>query len=308
MHRFPFHIVWIIAANLLYGDFVRSQEKTPQPPLVVELLDAGSTPHRKLRFAPRPGTKQVTLMTMNMSQSMTIGGQAGPTQNIPVNKITMETTIDKLHDNGDISFKFAYTDVEVVDDPANPSPMTAIMKPLMQQLVGTSGDVMISNRGITKQAEIVVPEGVQPQMKQIIEGMKSALNQISSPVPEEALGLGGKWRVVQEISANGLQLKQTSIHEIVELRDDGFVVTVKLTQDAQPQEIKNAQLPPGAKVNLKTLASNGGGKSNLKFDSMLPVDASVGVSSQTAMAVEIAGQTQEMTTDTKMEMTLTPVK
>jgi hypothetical protein len=308
MRRFSSHFAWFVFANLLCIAQVRSQETTPEAAIVVELLDAGAAPYRELRFAPLQGTKQVAVMTMKMNQSMTIAGQAIPARNVPANKTTIESTVDKIFENGDIGLKFTYTDIVIVDDPANPSPLAAMMKTMMQPLIGTSGNVIVTNRAVTRQVDMLIPEGVSNQLKLMIDGMKSAMNQISSPLPEEAVGLGGKWRVVQNINANGLQIKQTSVHEITELRENGFTMSVTLTQEAEPQEVKNAALPPGAKVALKSLRSKGSGKSTIKLDSMLPSTASVELTSQTAMGVEIGGQTQDLTTDMKMEMTIEPLK
>ena len=304
MRRFTVQVACLVCAHLLLVVQTQAEVITPPGAVVVELIDAGAMPRRELRFTPTQGAKQVSVMTMKMSQSITLGGQAIPAQNIPANKITIESTIDKVFENGDIGFKFTYTDITIVDDPANPSPIATIMKTMMQPLVGTSGTIVLTNRGLTKQVDMLIPEGVSPQLKQLIDGMSGAMNQMSAPVPEEAVGLGSKWSVVQNINANGLQLKQTSVHEMIELVAGGFTLSVTLTQEAEPQEVTNAAMPAGTKVALKSLTSKGAGKTVVDSNLVLPKTVNVEVATQAVMSIDVAGQNQDMTTDMKMAMTL----
>ena len=132
------------------------------------------------------------------------------------------------------------------------------------------------------------------------------MNRLSCPVPAEPIGLGGKWRVIQDVNANGMQLTQTSVHEITELDSSGFTMSISVTQDAQPQEIKNPALPAGATIKLDSLdtTGTGTGTSSLSTTSIFPVKSELQIETKVNMAVSAAGQNQKVTTDLKMEMTL----
>lgn len=308
MSRNAAFLAGIICTQFLLFEHIRAQEnQTPADAVTVELIEAGKGPLRELRFRPQKDSMQTSVMTMGLNQAMTIGGQKLPTQNIPATQITIETSVDKIAENGDVEFGYSYTKIDVVDDPANPSPLAAAMSNSMKSMVGTSGSAVINNRGFVQHSKINIPEGVPAQLKQSMEGMQNAMGQMSMPLPVEPVGVGGKWRVIQNVNANGLQIKQTSVLEITELNEDGFSMNVTVTQAAEPQEVKNSSLLPGTKINLKSLQSTGTGKSTLALSSIFPVRTAVTTNSQTAMSIEAAGQTQEISTDMKMELTLEPL-
>ncbi len=299
----------IVCTPFLLVALATAQEKEAPPYAVtVELIEAGTAPLRELRLAPKKDATQTAVMTMGMKQAMSIGGQQIPAQNIPATKITIKTSIENVAENGDIAFTYSYTEVDIVDDPANPSPLADIMQSTVKPMVGTTGHIVVTNRGFTQRAELDIPAGVPAQLQQMLEGMKNSMSQMSSPLPAEPVGVGGKWRVVQTMNANGLQLKQTSIHEITQLSEHGFAMDVSVTQNADPQEIKNDALPPGTNIKLKSLKSTGSAKSTIELGSVFPIQTSMKITSQTAMSVEAAGQNQDMTTEMKMDLTLEPLQ
>jgi hypothetical protein len=101
-----------------------------------------------------------------------------------------------------------------------------------------------------------------------------------------------------------MQITQTSVHEITELDSNGFAMSISVTQDAVPQEIKNPALPAGAVLKLETLDTMGTGTSSLSTTSIFPVKSNLQIETKEDMAVTIAGQNQKLTTELTMEMNL----
>lgn len=281
-----------------------AQAADPAKPVKVELIDAGKEPLQTLRYTPRVGETQTAVMTISIDMSMSMAGNAMPTQAIPAQKVTFDTTIEDINADGDIKFSFVYTGADVVDDPKNPSAMAPMLKTMIKSLEGAIGSATVTNRGITKSAEFTIPEDMAPQMKQMLDGMKESMNRISSPVPSEPIGQGAKWKVTQDLVANGIHIVQTSNHEITEFDTGGFTMSIQVTQTADPQEIKNPALPAGTKLSLMSLDTNGEGTSHVETGSIIPVQSSLSIKTRSTMDVEIAGQKQQMTTDVKMAMEL----
>lgn len=276
----------------------------PTNPVQVELIEPGTPPLQDIRYKPRVGETQTAVMTISMDMTMSLAGNAMPTQAIPAQKVTFDTTVEEISGDGDIKFGFIYTSAEVVDDPKNPSAMAPMLKDMIMSLEGATGSATVTDRGMTKSAEFNIPEDMAPQMKQMLEGMKESMNRISSPVPSEPIGLGAKWKVTQDLVANGMQIMQTSTHEITKFDSGGFTMTVKVTQTADPQEIKNAALPAGTKLSLVSLDTDGEGTSQVETASIIPVQSSLSIKTQSTMDMEVAGQKQQMTTDLTMAMEL----
>ena len=308
MYRFLLFLLCWLSLELIAPESVRAESPEKIGSVSVELLEAGSMPRREIRFIPKKGAKQTSVMTMTMSQSMTIDGKKLPSQNIPPQKITMEIGIDDVSSNGDIEFAFKYTDLDVVDDPNNPSPLAPVLRTTLKPLIGATGSGLVTNRGFTKRGEMKIPDDLAAPLKQSLDGMKDAMNRLSSPVPGEKIGMGAKWRVVQDINANGIQLKQTSIHELTRLDEKGFAMKVTLTQLAEPQEIKNPALPAGTKLSLVSLDTSGQGASTIAMDSIFPTESEITIESRTNMQVETPAGQQKMSTEMKLGMTLAGTK
>mgnify|MGYP003112022756 FL=1 len=300
--RTNFWILPLLLASMTNATATQAADSAE--PVKVELIDAGKAPLQPIRYAPRVGETQSAVMTISIDMKMSIAGNAMPAQDIPAQKVTFDTTVENISEDGDITFSFIYTGAEVIDDPDNPSPMAPMLKEMIKSLVGATGSANVTDRGITKSADFNIPEGMAPQMKQMLDGMKESMNRISSPVPSEPIGLGAKWKVTQKLVANGMHMVQTSTHEIVKLGTGGFTMKIDVAQSAEPQEIKNPALPPGTILKLASLDTDGQGTSQIETRSLIPVQSSLTIASKSTMDVEMAGQKQQMTTDVKMGMEL----
>lgn len=269
----------------------------------VELLDAGKAPKQKIRFTPKAGDKFQKLMTMKMSQSISMAGAPANPAAIPDQQFVIGVEVKSVAANGDIEFGFVYSDIKVVTADGKPTPVSSAIEQSLKPMVGTGGTAVIDSRGVTKASEYKTPEGLQPAIQAAIDGMKDSLKNLASPVPEEAVGVGAKWKVVQKLNANGLELTQIAVTELTELSSKGFSVKVDLTQEANPQEVKNGMLPPGATMKLESLDTNGEGKSDFEFANFFPKKTATKVNSKANMNFSIAGQNQKLSTDTKVELT-----
>ncbi len=302
--RTDFWLLPLLLASISFPAVMTAHAAEPTEPVKVELIDAGTAPLQTIRYTPRVGETQTAVMTISIDMSMSIAGNAMPTQVIPAQKVTFDTTVEDVNADGDIKFSFIYTGAEVVDDPKKPSPMAPMLEEMVKSLVGATGSATVTNRGITKSAGFNIPEGMAPQMKQMLDGMKESMNRISSPVPSEPIGKGAKWKVTQNLAANGMTLVQTSTHEITSFDTAGFTMKIDVTQAADPQEIKNPGLPAGTTLSLVSLDTNGEGTSQVETASLIPVQSSLTISTKSTIDVESSGQKQQMTTDVKMAMEL----
>ena len=295
-------------AVLLVGGTLWADVPDAKPAVEVELLDAGREPRQVIRFAPTAGDKVTVAMTMKMSQGMTVNGAKQPETPLPTQKFTMDIKVNDVKADGDVHYGFIYSDIEVFSDPQNPSPAVDAIQGLMQPMVGSKGSGIVTNRGFSKKSEFEIPENLSPMLRSMLDGMKDSINQLSSPVPGEAVGLGAKWRVVQNVNSNGILVKQTIDHEVTAIDEKGATTKFTLTQEAEPQEVKNPGLPPGISVKLDSIDTKGSGTSQLTYDSIFPALHTTDVASEIHMTISAAGQTQKTTTDLKMQMTLEPAK
>ena len=287
----------------------QAQEASPKPDgaPIVKLIDAGSNPKTKMRMTPAKGSKQTSIMTMKMDQAMVMSGQKMPSTPTPAMQFTMEVAVTDVATNGDIAFEFSYPKVSLVEDEKVQAMVKEAMKGMLKSMEGMSGSALVTNRGFTKQAEMKLPPKANAQLKTMIDGMKESLSRVSAPLPEEPIGVGGKWSVSQLVEANGMKLKQTSIHTLNKFDGTKFDLTVEVTQTADPQDVKTPGLPEGSTVKLESLESTGKGTMMLDVTQVFPV-SEIKSDSKISMEMNTGGQDLSMQIDMKMEMSIGPAK
>ncbi|MEG4418108.1 DUF6263 family protein [Microcoleus sp. LAD1_D5] len=276
--------------------------KTPQ----VELLNPGVEPRQQLRLKPAINVKQTTVMTIKMDMDISASGRSSAAAKIPVSVMTFETKVTKIDPNGDIYYEFAYTNADIVGDTGNTQPAALnAMRSALKNMVGVKGSFIMDNRGFHKGGDIILPEGSDNNVKQMVRQMSKSLEQLASPLPAEAVGKGAKWRVSSSSNFSGINVNDIATYELASWQDGVASLNVSIEQQANPQNITSPQLPPGATLTLKSFASQGRGAATMRLDRLIPFRSTVSISSNSEMSAKNAGSSQESTIKTKMAMEMT---
>jgi len=237
-----------------------------QPLTKLDLLDGGTGNKKQLRFTPVINNRQTSTLTLKLADSSL--GVA-----VPATKLTIEIVVTKVANNGDISFDFTYKNVDILAEPGTPIEVVNALRPSLTPLVGLSGSVVADSRGQTKSTSLNLPQALDPTTQQIFEQLSSSLGQLYAPLPEEAVGLGARWRASQELNINGIQLTQSAIYELVSNQDNVLQLKMLVEQEAPPQEVKlpaTPDIPAGFRVQLRSFNSQGEGEMTLGLAQMLP--------------------------------------
>ena len=160
----------------------------------------------------------------------------------------------------------------------------------------------MDNRGQIKSGNIVLPEGGDPITKQLFNQMSNSLSQFSSPVPLEAVGKGAKWRVSSSLDIGGIQLTQTTLYELVDLKDNVATLNVSMEQQAKSQELTPIGVPAGTTFTLKSLNSQGQGQIIMPLDAVMPIRSNLSIRSNNGMSIKQGSSGQETTLETNLLM------
>lgn len=241
--------------------------QTSNPPITkIDLLSAGTGEKKQLRFTPVVNSRQTSTLTLKLDDQ-------GLPAVIPATKLTMEIVVTQIAANGDISFDFTYKNVDIVPEPGV---LPSVIEPIrlsLASLVGLSGSVVVDSRGQTKSTNLRLPQELDSATQQIFEQLSSSLGQLYAPLPEEAVGLGARWRTSQELNINGIQLTQSAIYELVSNQNNVLQLKMLVEQEAQSQEVKlppSPDIPPGFRVQLRSFSNQGEGEMTLRLGQMLP--------------------------------------
>ncbi len=284
---------------------VKADEKATAAPAVtrLKLLNAGAEPRKALRLSGKPGDKQSMTMTMKMSMNVGAGGEQAMAMKIPAIKMPFDVTTTSVAESGDISYDIVMRDPNVVEDADSMPGMLDAMKASLGSMKGLSGKGTVSNRGFNKATDLKLPADANPQFRQVMDQMN--LSQMSSPLPEEAVGPGAKWEVTMPIQSQGLSLEQKSTCEVVSI--EGSIVKLKtsIVQNAANQKIENPAAP-GLEMTLKQMTGSGTGTTTMDLRKLMPTEGTVDFHADMSMAVNTGEGEQTMTTKVEMNMRLTP--
>lgn len=277
----------------------QSLNTSPAPPQV-KLLSEGAEPRQILQFAPDVNSKQTLTMTMSMGMEMSFGGQTSHKFPIPATKVRIDTEVTKVDPNGDIHLRWTYADADVVASPAYPPQAIQAMRSELAKIVGLKGFVIIDRQGKTKEINFILPSESSTTTKRMYEQILNSLKQISSPFPIEAVGVGAKWEMSNQLTVSGMTLNQVTTYDIANIQDNVVTLNVSLEQHAGQQNFHPPGLPASASVKLKSLNSQGNGTFTLKLDQMMPIRGALSMLSRS----EFNGRDNSSHQETTMAMKL----
>jgi hypothetical protein len=278
---------------------VAEPSKIPADAPVVKLLKPGKGPKQLLRFTASKGHKRANTMTMDMAMSMAMGGNQAPVPKIPRMRLGMELEVTNVASNGDIRYEFKMGGLEVIPDKTTPAAMVDTIKAGLKGVEGMKGHAVVSNRGFTLEADIQIPATANPQVRQLMEGIRRSITQLAAPVPQEPVGAGAKWQTTMRLTQEGMTISQTAISELVELAPPRAKLKLTITQSAKPQTFTSN----GVSVDLVSYAGTGSATSTLDLASVVPSSAEGAIRSKFKM--KTMGEALAMTLELAVTMTST---
>jgi hypothetical protein len=275
-------------------------ETAAQTPIT--LLSAGAEPRQELRFTPAANLAQTTQLTMQMDMVMSMAGQTIPSLELPGNIVTYLVNVKQIDANGDIHYEARCTDITVTEGENVRPEVRSQIEAQLQNVIGSGGTFLIDNRGNIKQADLVLPENADPMMQQVFEQLSSSMQQLSTPFPAESVGLGAKWSMSYALTMNGLTFMQNVTYELVDLQDNVATLNIGIEQQAEPQTVDAPGLPPGAKITLNEMRSQGSGQVVMQLDRLMPIGGSLSMQTDTDMTVSPGSGSPDSPVSTTMNM------
>lgn len=275
----------------------------PAPPPEIKVIDAGAEPRVAMRAKVSAGQEQPMIMTMTIGMSMNVAGSATPYIKMPPTVMDMRTKVTSVSSNGDFRYEFDLRGIDVEAQADTPPDLVVGLKSALSGMVGMRGSSVVSERGEVREADFQLPPNAPPQVQQQMQGMRQSIQQIAVPFPEEAVGLGAKWEVIARIpDLNGMSLTQTATYEMLERDGDRIKLRTTMAQSADPQIMKAPGMPPGATVRLESMASSGAGETLFDMHKLVPISATMSLSSKISMLIDTGVQKQPM--NMAMDMSL----
>ena len=268
----------------------------------VKLISAGSEPRTVLRYHPAVGDQQTVVMTTKMSMVISAAGQEMPAMEMPTMTTPISVEVKKISPDGEITYGLAYDSTQFAEGDRAKSEEGAAMKAALSGLGTVSGEGRMSDRGIVKSVEMKKSASSNPTQAQMLEQIKDTAAEASSPLPDEAVGVGAKWEYRAKIKSQGIAVDQVTTIELVAVDGDKLDLKTTITQTAANQKIENPAMP-GLKMDLTKLTTTGKGKTSVDLGHLLPASATMDSNSDTAMTMNVGQQKQTMNSKIKVSVT-----
>lgn len=228
----------LVAAIAMTTVPVRAQETAPAQPEqqpekqaeqnsriigkpTITLVDAGKGDKKALRYHPKEGDSFLLSMGMSMSATMTMNGQEMPANEMPKMTFDMQVTADKVTDDG-IDFTAVVKDLQIAD-----SPMTPMIKPMLEPMKGVKMHGQMTDRGEVKSVKIDTPPDMAPEVVSQLSSLRDSLDNMTTFLPEEPVGNDARWTAEYMFSNEGIAIKQNIEYKVVSI--DGSVVKLAAT-------------------------------------------------------------------------------
>jgi hypothetical protein len=294
-HRLIGFLIAAVAVTLGAPSLHAQQNKVPDT-TSVEVLDQGEAPRRELRYQFAVGQKEKLVMKMDMAMEMNFGARA---QSIDMPVVTMggEIEMTEKTDKG-YRMTFKFTDISVAKPQAGAGPpgMHEQMKQQMKQLEGLSGEGVVTDRGRTIDVSYEAPDGAGPQVRQQLNRTKRMMKNLGTILPKQAIGAGGKWRVIMPVDSGQMKLTQTATYTVESMEGDEVELSIAIEQSAPEQQMQQG----AQKVTLKQFEGGGEGSAKVNLKRLVSesvLDYTVDVTTQAAR-----GPAVDMTMDMKLDM------
>ncbi|MFV8752534.1 DUF6263 family protein [Nannocystaceae bacterium ST9] len=274
-----------------------------------ELLSTGDEPRQELRFSPTTGQSETMVLTMTMEITLDFGPGApmpATTQKTPPIKMFNTSTIGSVAE-GRIEQKVVFDRYEMgEDDSGTGAMMAAAMGQAFDQMKGFEQRMIYDTRGMIIEGDWTVPPGMDPQLAGSLQNVNQSLEQAMLRLPQEAVGVGAKWKEISEIDSNGLKIDQTAEYTIDAIDGKKLSVSTDISQSPKSKKIAAPNMP-GVEVDLLEFDSKGTGKVELELDHMVPLSGSSTMDTSLTVEAGEGDQKQKVTTKIKMTMEISRI-
>ncbi|WP_232677036.1 DUF6263 family protein [Nocardioides sp. R-C-SC26] len=246
------------------------------------MLDVGAGKRGELRFSAEEG--QVTTFSGRQTSVVKVAGGAPITIALELSQTS--TVIDVQSDT--------FTVEQVIDEIR---PVAGEMDPAQVQQIeaevgamsGLRSTLVLSTRGELVSNEVDIPEGMDDGSRQFVDQLTSQAAQVTIPLPEEAIGIGGRWDAESSFTVSGVETSQRTIYELRSRR--GNVVEIVSTT-----EIEQTSSVAGVSVS-----GQGTGTGQITLDLGMPTPRRTRVTLTNTSSLEGEGQAVETSTENTTE-------
>lgn len=270
----------------------------------VTLIEAGAEPREALRFELAEGLVETMTFDTAMEMVMKMGGQELPGMDLPTSRMSMETTVREVTEDGYV-IDARIVESGVVGEMEGANPMIVEgMREAMKGLVGTTFSMTMTDRGVYSAAQdIEIPAGANEEMAAMVESTMASMQTSGVAFPEEPVGVGARWRSVVEQGINGIDQRVEITYTLESIEGDVVSVTTEQGVSADPGPMEMENVPAGMTAELVRLVGAGAGEVSYRLSGIAP--ESMRMAMNVSMSMKMSGMGMEQAVDQQIKTVMT---
>lgn len=268
--------------------------------LATELLEPGAEPREQLRYARGAGLSEDLVIEFGLA-TLFESADATATVEQPVLALGLNGKTENCGEDGACNYTFKFSVVGVKMPEGSTEDEAAQIAAAVAPLAKVSGAFKIDNRGITERADLIVPPGVSPRLLTLLGNIRTSL--ITLPLPEEAVGVGARWKVQRVHAVGPIQTTQTVTYNLLERQARVLRLGVTFQQSAAPQDVA---LSVDTNLKVETYEVSGTSSMVMSLDGITPLSESHATSELRAIVTE-GQQTEALRAAGVLDVVVAPV-
>ena len=227
----------------------------------VRLLDPGAEPRSALRFDLDAFQAVSSRMVMDMETEMTGTNLPGGDMTTVMPRLQATGRHEPIgrDDDGNLRIAVHFGGIEVLPRPGADEELIQVMGEMLDEMRGLTGETIIDERGQHLGGTMDL-DGVNPMLREQLEGQLHAFQDMFTGFPVEPVGTGGSWEVVSTMTQQGLTMQDRSVYTLVNRTDNAATMDFTSTQTGAAK---------AAGMDGLTIRGEGGGSMTISFTSLL---------------------------------------
>ncbi len=246
-------IVRIAAAIALFGLGCGKTEEPAKKRVAtttegLEVITPGAEPRRVLRYHLAKGTK--TPVTLSVEVDLDAAGQGGP---LPTMVMATEIACEDVLPDGSMKIRTTIVHTTAKDRPGGTIPAAQMAT---AQLDGMMMVGVLAPGGTLKDMHLdLTGKDLPPVIRQQLTTLSHSFEQVTMPLPAEAVGIGAQWRTRKTIEQAGLTMLTITTINLTAIEGDSVVFASTSEVSGKDQTITQGDTA----IGLKHLGGKGAG-------------------------------------------------
>jgi hypothetical protein len=236
----------------------KSDKQAPIEPPDLQMVSAGNSPRKLLRYHVPKGTSQSLEVTIDMS--MTAGDMGGP---VPTIVMSLLLGAEDVTPDGSIKLHTTIVDVTARDRTDSRIPASALAGPL-EAMKGIALTSTLSPSGRVSKSQVEGGKQLPADVAAQLNALTTSFENVVMPLPNEPIGVGAVWRSSRQLDQNGMKLTTVNTFSVVSITGDQVEYTLETEVHGTDQKITQA----GTTVDITDITGIGGGKGTLHLDKL----------------------------------------